>query len=1140
MAMMLSRGGRCPANRSNVSPRPATIAASESTSVPSRSKRTARILPEAADEAIPARSMADSAPVHPGRRLRRDGSPEDCRVFADDVPSETSLQVPRMDVVNSAASIALLAGVTVPTVGPAPVGEEGFPEILPLEPPPPGGAAPTAEVVGEGEVAASEPNAQPQELDPNPETKARKTRRKFAFDPVVLAPLAVSQPCSDQPVVRTHLADSAESPDQPASNRAAPRRQQETVGEEPVPADPRVPLQMEVPATDPTGFPEGATGDNDQRLAAHRTVAASRKAGRPDARLDARTESDSAAQAVRSGSVRSEVDRRPAERPSETAPPATAANGGRIRGEVDASSSVRPATELISPAEPEGLRQVRSSAEAGGIGGRETQRRRQSPEIAEAANRTDRGTAEQARSNQPSGKEARVDARGDLRPKGAEKTTAGAMPSAPESDVPEGTSVTVLRAPVAAKAQSAPQVEPHGDVDPQAGLAQMAGERRTSTPATGHDPRPTDLDGRAKTVATRVEEPTVVAPSRSAKDEGAVDLDVAGQADSGDLGSVRSGSGVVARPGTGEGSPEAQVARTSAPRAERSPAGQRSDAMDPTAADSGAARAETAISEGRYSVRAGTRSSADGASEPAPEPAGPSRLRAPRTGGPQDGPEEQAAPSRAVPRVRQAPSTPLGTAQAGPNDRTAEARSVEPTAGSTADARATQLGRAPVATEVREVAEDGTIVAPRSAVDTRTEDDAEQPLSRTPQASAGPKRLWNWTKWSAVRDAALAQLEAADVVGHDGVRTIWSSTAVREPLLVAPTMLGANGAPDSRTHRSAAPSASASVAGERSPALDGRVVQASPTLATTTDGTRQVDADLTENPPSWPSTSPTSSALEPEAPATSEGTTEPARLSPDSEDRSEAQQPRTIQLKTPSGQATQPVAHGDSRSLGSGPGATVPNELRSTGLTAQQQQKAGGLLQDSLPTSDRSQVADPHASHTGTEIPQSASVAQGSPAARPVGQAPVGQQEGTQVVDGRTLRQLSDRVLLLATSRRKDPVVVRLEPRDLGVLTITVNQAENQVEATVAASNDHVRAALQQSAPVLQQSLEAKGLQLASLNIEAQSGGLGGFGDRAGQPNPGPQQQPLPFRLNQGPPSATQGEAALEAPSSQKAVDYRI
>ncbi|MEJ5169837.1 MAG: flagellar hook-length control protein FliK [Fimbriimonadales bacterium] len=147
---------------------------------------------------------------------------------------------------------------------------------------------------------------------------------------------------------------------------------------------------------------------------------------------------------------------------------------------------------------------------------------------------------------------------------------------------------------------------------------------------------------------------------------------------------------------------------------------------------------------------------------------------------------------------------------------------------------------------------------------------------------------------------------------------------------------------------------------------------------------------------------------------------------------------------------------------------------------------------------------------------------------------------GTSAVDGRTLRQLSDRILLLATSRRKDPVVVRLEPRDLGVLTITVHQAENQVEATVAASNDQVRAALQQTAPVLQQSLEARGLQLASLNIESQTAGMGGFGDRAGQFSSGAQQQPLPFRFGEANAASPVRMELNDIGASSEAVDYRI
>ncbi|MCX7799891.1 MAG: flagellar hook-length control protein FliK [Fimbriimonadales bacterium] len=148
-----------------------------------------------------------------------------------------------------------------------------------------------------------------------------------------------------------------------------------------------------------------------------------------------------------------------------------------------------------------------------------------------------------------------------------------------------------------------------------------------------------------------------------------------------------------------------------------------------------------------------------------------------------------------------------------------------------------------------------------------------------------------------------------------------------------------------------------------------------------------------------------------------------------------------------------------------------------------------------------------------------------------------------ETVAPRTLRQVADRLLLLAASRRREPVTVRLEPKDLGVLTITVVQSDGQVDATLAASNEQVRAALQSSAPALQQSLEARGLQLGQLNIESQTTGHGA-GDRSAAGQQAPQQQPMPFRF-QGDRSGldarpSEAPALYEQTGPAQTVNYTI
>ena len=359
-------------------------------------------------------------------------------------------------------------------------------------------------------------------------------------------------------------------------------------------------------------------------------------------------------------------------------------------------------------------------------------------------------------------------------------------------------------------------------------------------------------------------------------------------------------------------------------------------------------------------------------------------------------------------------------------------------------------------------------------------------------------------------------------------------------------MLGANAAPIARTRQTGTESAFAGGTEQAPTEMAGRLRQASPNGAagaTLTDrqGPSVAVVDSPEASPLSQGENAAVRSAQPGAPSTPNGTAARDQDSPETSDRPEARPVDKARRGAEKAQAVHPAAAGNAEVLGTDPATRAQAGVRGTAPVAPEAPEDGSKELDAPATSEESPVAAPSAARNGAETGPSAATIPAPSVARTADRNPAAQAEGTPAVDGRTLRQLSDRILLLATSRRKDAVVVRLEPRDLGVLTITINQAQNQVEATVAASNDQVRAALQQSAPALQQSLETKGLQLASLNIEAQTGGFGGFGDRAGQPNAGPQQQPLPFRLNQGSPAVAQREAPQsDAPSAEKAVDYRI
>lgn len=89
-----------------------------------------------------------------------------------------------------------------------------------------------------------------------------------------------------------------------------------------------------------------------------------------------------------------------------------------------------------------------------------------------------------------------------------------------------------------------------------------------------------------------------------------------------------------------------------------------------------------------------------------------------------------------------------------------------------------------------------------------------------------------------------------------------------------------------------------------------------------------------------------------------------------------------------------------------------------------------------------------------------------------------------EVVDrASVVRQIADRLELLVASRPREGVTIRLNPVELGTITLNVRQSGGEVETRVIASHEAVRAALETSRPQLQHALESRGLNLGSLDV---------------------------------------------------------
>jgi flagellar hook-length control protein FliK len=73
----------------------------------------------------------------------------------------------------------------------------------------------------------------------------------------------------------------------------------------------------------------------------------------------------------------------------------------------------------------------------------------------------------------------------------------------------------------------------------------------------------------------------------------------------------------------------------------------------------------------------------------------------------------------------------------------------------------------------------------------------------------------------------------------------------------------------------------------------------------------------------------------------------------------------------------------------------------------------------------------------------------------------------------------------MAATRARQGITIRLNPEDLGTISMTVRSLGGAIDAQMSASHDHVRTALEQHRPYLVQQLEQRGLTLGSLTIQS-------------------------------------------------------
>ncbi|MBS1712707.1 MAG: flagellar hook-length control protein FliK [Armatimonadetes bacterium] len=94
-------------------------------------------------------------------------------------------------------------------------------------------------------------------------------------------------------------------------------------------------------------------------------------------------------------------------------------------------------------------------------------------------------------------------------------------------------------------------------------------------------------------------------------------------------------------------------------------------------------------------------------------------------------------------------------------------------------------------------------------------------------------------------------------------------------------------------------------------------------------------------------------------------------------------------------------------------------------------------------------------------------------------------------------RQVADRIETMVSGRRSGSVTVKLNPTDLGTITLTVKNLGSRVDTEIKASNEDVRLALQAHRQDLVQNVESRGLTMNSFNVGQDAQPQGGQDHRS-------------------------------------------
>jgi flagellar hook-length control protein FliK len=125
------------------------------------------------------------------------------------------------------------------------------------------------------------------------------------------------------------------------------------------------------------------------------------------------------------------------------------------------------------------------------------------------------------------------------------------------------------------------------------------------------------------------------------------------------------------------------------------------------------------------------------------------------------------------------------------------------------------------------------------------------------------------------------------------------------------------------------------------------------------------------------------------------------------------------------------------------------------------------------------------------------------------------------------VRQVSDKVRLLAAARPKSGVTIHLDPEEFGSITVVVRSIGRMVDASLSVSDDRVREALDRHQGRLVEAMDNHGFVLQNVLVNSQPSGGFQPGSRGGQGSPSDQ----PRHFGQSP-SHGRGDRPFNPPKS--------